>query len=467
MVFQLQGPKPETVRLGQLILRVLRRHAEGQGAGPLVLAVSGGTDSLAMLLAAATVRASLGREIIVAHFSHGLRKSAERREAALVRRISKRFNLPLEHEQAATGPSEASARDARYAFFGRVATLRDAALVATAHTQDDQAETLILRLSRGTGLRGAGAIREFSQRKVNGESIALLRPMLGATRGDTSKVCAEWHLTPASDGTNRSVRYARNRVRLRVLPQLAEINPDVPHALAAFADTAQEDDDLLVQLASQAVAEVEQREPGRITWPVHSLRELPVPLLARVWQLAWGILSGDGAALSRAQIKSMSRLLTRGSGAVNLGSGWSFTVEHDTAALSTGIITPVPFAPITLPVPGEAVAGSWRITARIEISGSVNSDAWRAILNPDALGDKVCVRSRAKGDRFHPLGMNQEVRLQDVLVNAKVPRSQRNNIPLVTAGEKIAWVPGVQIADWAKVTTAATRSIVIEVRPLS
>ena len=88
MVFQLQGPKPETVRLGQLILRVLRRHAEGQGAGPLVLAVSGGTDSLAMLLAAATVRASLGREIIVAHFSHGLRKSAERREAALVRPIA-------------------------------------------------------------------------------------------------------------------------------------------------------------------------------------------------------------------------------------------------------------------------------------------------------------------------------------------------------------------------------------------
>ncbi|MDA1173110.1 MAG: tRNA lysidine(34) synthetase TilS [Chloroflexi bacterium] len=463
--------KPATLRLGQLVLTVVRRNDSKLADGPMVLAVSGGTDSLAMLLATATIRESLGREIVVAHFSHGLRKSAEKREAALVRRIARELELPLEHEQASTGRSEASARNARYAFFGRVASSRGAALVATAHTLNDQAETLLLRLSRGTGLRGAGAMRELSHRRVNqanGEQLGLLRPILGATRADTEEVCAEWELTPASDGTNRSVRYARNRVRRRVLPELAEINPNAAGALAAFAATAQEDDDLLAQLAAEAVAGEELREPTRTTWPVHVLRVLPPSLVARVLQSAWAVLRGDGAALSRAQIESISRLLTRGSGAVDLGIGATFAVEHDTASVSTTAIASVAFAATPLALPGETIVEGWAITTSAGLAdGTISNDAWRATLDLDALGDGPCVRCRIRGDRFQPLGMNQEVRLQDVLVNAKVPRSQRDNVPLVIAGERIAWVAGVRIADWAKVTLDTTRSVVIEVRPAS
>lgn len=462
--------KPATLRLGQLVLRVVRRNKDKLGAGPVVLAVSGGTDSLAMLLATATIRESLGREIVVAHFSHGLRKSAEKREAALVRRVTRALAIPLEHEQAQTGNSEASARSARYAFFERVASAHGAALVATAHTLNDQAETLLLRLSRGSGLRGAGAIREFSQRELSqagGEPLTLLRPILGTTRTDTEKVCAEWELTPASDGTNQSVRYARNRVRRRVLPELAQINPDAAGALAAFATTAQEDDDLLTQLATEAVAGEERREPTRATWPAHVLQVLPPSLLARVLQTAWTALRGDGAALSRAQIESIRWLLTRGSGAVDLGIGATFAVEHDTASLSTAAVESVAFAATPLALPGETIVGGWAITTSAEPTGAISDSAWRATLDLDALGDDICVRCRIRGDRFQPLGMNQEVRLQDLLVNAKVPRSQRDNVPLVVAGERIAWVAGVRIADWAKVTPSTTRSVVIEARPLS
>jgi tRNA(Ile)-lysidine synthase len=467
MAPQRRGQMPATVRLGQFILRAVRRNGGALGTGPLILAVSGGTDSLAMLLAAATVRESIKREIVIAHFSHGLRKSAERREAALVRRTARELQVPLEHEQAETGRSEASARDARYAFLGRVARLHRAAAVATAHTQDDQAETLLLRLSRGTGLRGAGAIREFSQREVSSERLALLRPILLATRADTSTVCAEWKLTAASDGTNRSVRYARNRVRRRILPELAEINPDVAGALAAFAVTAQEDDDLLTRLATEAVAEIERREPTTIAWPVHVLRELPSPLLARVLQSAWAVLRGGGAALSRAQIESIKRSIVRGSGWVNLWRGATFRVEHEAASLSTDHFTMGQFEPTTLHIPGEAVFGMWAITAGIGPMGTISDDVWRARLDLNALGNNVCVRSRIEGDRFNPLGMEQEVRLQDVLVNAKVPRSQRDSLPLVVAGGRIAWVAGVRIADWAKVTRGTTRSALIEARPLS
>jgi tRNA(Ile)-lysidine synthase len=467
---QQRGQKPATLRLGQVILRAVRRASSSLGEGPLVLALSGGTDSLAMLLAAATVRQSLGREVIVAHFSHGFRKNAERREAALVRRVTRLLELPLEHEQADIKGSEASARDARYAFFGRVVAARGAAAVATAHTQNDQAETLLLRLSRGTGLRGAGAIRELSRRQIglpDDEPVTLLRPILSATRADTEEVCAEWEWTPASDGTNRSVRYARNRVRRRVLPQLAEINPSVVSALAAFAATAQEDDELLTRLAAEAIAGFEQREFARCAWPVHALRELAPPLLARVLQSAWAGLHQDGAALSRAQIESIEQSLKRGSGAVDLGEGATFAVEHDNASLLMVAIDAGSFAPTPLRIPGETVVGPWTITTSVQPVGAIGDGMWHATLDLDALGDDLSVRCRVEGDRFRPLGMDQEVRLQDVLVNAKVPRSQRDGVPLLIAGTRVAWVAGVRLAEWAKVTPTTSRSLMIEVRRAS
>jgi tRNA(Ile)-lysidine synthase len=473
MAPQRSGQTPATLRLGQLILRAVRRNADGLGSGPLILAVSGGTDSLAMLLATATVRESLGREIVVAHFSHGLRKSAEKHEAAMVRRVARELQIPLEHEQAQTGPSEASARDARYAFFGRVIASRHAALVATAHNQNDQAETLLLRLSRGTGLRGAGAIREFSRRrldKATSDELPLLRPILAATRADTEQVCAEWPFTPASDGTNRSVRYARNRVRLRVLPELAQINPGVTGALAAFADGANEDDALLAKLAAEAVAGVEHVEQDRVTWAAHVLRELPVPLLVRVLQPAWAALRGAGAALSQAQITSIVQVLRRGSGATDLGLGATFAVEHDTATLSLEVMEPEAFERTPLTIPGETIVGGWGVTTHVGPTGAFDGNPWQATLDLDVRDIQdgtVYVRSRISGDRFQPLGMDQDVRLQDVLVNAKVPRSQRDAVPLIVVGERIAWVAGVQIAEWAKVTSTTTQPVAIEVRRLS
>jgi tRNA(Ile)-lysidine synthase len=453
-----------TLRLGQLILRAVRRQPNVRGDGPLVLAVSGGADSLAMLLAAATVRQSIGHELVVAHFSHGIRKSAERGEAALVRRIARELGLALEHEQATTGHAEADARDARYAFLARVAGKHGAWAVATAHTRDDQAETLLLRLSRGTGLRGAGAIREFSQRDVQGRPVVLLRPILEAARADTVAVCAEWGVSPASDGTNRSLRYARNRVRKRVLPELGQINPDAAGALAAFAGAAQEDDDLLTTLAAEAVRGSEHRGPKSVTWSAQLLRNLPGPLLVRVLQAAWASIKDDGAALQRTQIASANQVLERGDGSVDLEGGATFAVEHDEASLSTVQTNAVGFEPTALRVPGETLVGPWAITTSVAGVGSPSDSPWRATLDLDALGPELCVRTRADGDRVQPLGMGYEVRLQDLLTNAKIPRSQRGELPLLIAGGKIAWVAGVRIAEWAKITPATTRVVTIETK---
>ena len=143
--------------LAQALRMSERKHRAEIGPGPLVIAVSGGADSLALLFTAVMVQPQFKRDLIVAHFSHGIRKSAERGEANLVKRVAKQLKLPVVHERSDIEPSEAAARTARYAFLARASHSVKAAAVLTAHTQDDQAETLLLRVTRGSGLRGARA----------------------------------------------------------------------------------------------------------------------------------------------------------------------------------------------------------------------------------------------------------------------------------------------------------------------
>jgi tRNA(Ile)-lysidine synthase len=449
------------------MLRVLRERSVALGDGPLVLAVSGGPDSLAMLLAAVAASPALRRDLIVAHYSHGMRPSAERGEAALVRRLAKRFGLTLAHEQGAVGGSEESARDARYDFLSRVAREHGAAAVATAHTQDDQAETVLLRLTRGAGLRGAGAIRELSDRTVGDERVVLIRPLLSARRVDTQAVCDEWRIAAASDGTNRSLRYARNRVRRRVLPELGKISAAVTPALAAFAEQAQADDTLLVQLAREAIAGAEVRADERVTWPTAALADLPTPLFARVLQDAWAFLQGRGSTLGRAQIATARRVVLARSGTVALGSDAAVVVEQNRVTMSTRVAEAKAIEPIEMAIPGKINAGPWEIEAWLvrapETPGDETYDEpWQAMLDASAVGTAVCIRTRQAGDRFQPLGMASDVRLQDVLVNAKVPRSLRDQLPLVVCERGIAWVPGVRIADWAKVRPDTTQVVVFQ-----
>ena len=200
---QLSSARLANQKIAQALLVSERRHRSEIGPGPLIIAVSGGADSLALLFAAVTVQPQLKRDLVVAHFSHGIRKSAERGEANLVKRVARKLRIPVVHKCSDIAPSEAAARTARYAFLAVVSQSFKAAAVLTAHTQDDQAETLLLRMTRGSGLRGAGAIRELTTRVIGGYKLTLLRPLLSIGREETIATCREQNVTPASDGSNR------------------------------------------------------------------------------------------------------------------------------------------------------------------------------------------------------------------------------------------------------------------------
>jgi tRNA(Ile)-lysidine synthase len=211
----------------------VRRFALDHGLltpGGVVVAVSGGTDSTALLLLLADLAPDLGLVLHVAHFDHRIRRTGPQ-DAQFVSDLAARVGATFRAGRAdAPSKSEDDARRARYAFLERVAAERRASAIATGHTRDDQAETVLLHLTRGAGIVGLAGMRPSRD--------GIVRPLLCIGRAEATAVCAAAGIAPREDPTNRSLRYARNRIRRKVLPELAAINPQVTSALARIADAA-------------------------------------------------------------------------------------------------------------------------------------------------------------------------------------------------------------------------------------
>lgn len=222
-------------RTPQKIRETVRRYALDHDLlrpGRLLLAVSGGTDSTALLLLLADLAPELGLVLHVAHFDHRIRRTGAA-DAQFVSDLAASVGAPIRIGRAEGKPrSEDAAREARYAFLRRAATESGATAIATGHTRDDQAETVLLHLTRGSGIAGLSGMRPSRE--------GVVRPLLCVGRDETEAVCAATGIAPREDPSNRSLRYARNRIRRRVMPELRAINPQASSALARVADAAAE-----------------------------------------------------------------------------------------------------------------------------------------------------------------------------------------------------------------------------------
>jgi tRNA(Ile)-lysidine synthase len=436
----------------------------------LVVAVSGGPDSLSLLHALHRLSSDGGPRLHCAHLDHGLRGTASIADAAFVADQCRELGIPLTSEtvdieevRALRRLSvEAAAREVRYEFLSSVVRAQDAKAVVVGHTADDQAETVLMNIVRGSGLAGLQGMQPSSARKIDGVDLLLLRPLLAIGKQDTLDFCSALGLEPRLDATNLSTAATRNMLRIEALPLLERLNPAVRQALLRLSRSAAQGVAHLDREADEAWNDMARHELGVVILPKGPLAAMDPAVRAHLLRRAVLEAKGNLDRLGQGHIERMAQMATGPVGrSVDLPGGLLFSVDYDDVTFAVGGKVPVP-ATIDeshdIAIPGETRVEPWNISARImnrtEWEGAAERpthDATVAYLSLAAMRD-VQVRSRRAGDRFQPLGLSGHKKLQDFMVDSHVPREMRDATPIVVAGGRIAWVVGWRIAEWARVT---------------
>jgi tRNA(Ile)-lysidine synthase len=429
-----------------------------RGGEGVLVAVSGGPDSVALLDVLCSLRASLALALSAAHVHHGLRPEADA-EAHAVERLCARLGVPCRIERVTVRRAppwdglEAESRRARHAALTRAAHAVGAARIATGHTADDQAETVLMRLLQGAGPRGLGGIAP-----VRG---SLISPLIETRRAEIVAHLDARGLTAAEDASNRDPRFLRSRIRHDLLPFMAELTGgSVVEALGRSAAAARA---VVGDLEARARADLERvatRDPAGLTLDVGPLEAQPLELAAETIRQAAALL-GETRPLRGPAQRALRRLLGESPRrrAVRLGR---LVVERSGRRLRVGPPALPAVATRTWPGPGvlEMPEIDRRLIARLVARGSdyvVPREPTRAAFDADLLPPVLTVRARRRGDVFAPFGAAGLRRLKSFLIDAGVPRWQRPRTPLIEAGGEIVWVAGVRRGQRAPITAATTR----------
>ena len=410
----------------------------------ILVGVSGGADSVAALLLLLQLRGRFGFEVDVAHFDHQLRPESPK-DLAFVRELCERLEVKCltgEGDVRALAASrrlgiEDAARRMRYQFLAFAAGKQGADCVATGHTADDQAETVLMRVLRGTGVRGIRGILPVAS--VPGSpSIRLVRPLLSLTRADTVAICGEGGVNPLVDPSNLDQALARNRVRHDLLATLRAVNPSVDHALRGLAESARE---LFREVEHQALGtSPSTRGADGSIFALPALVALPNEALTLVIERE-AAFTGLAAEVNRTRLRNLRSVLLAGSGRVQFGE---VTVQASAGKVRVGAPPePLPgFEPKVLNVPGVTRAGPWRV--EVSTAELPPVEGGRSVAIGATFSGALRARSILPGDRIVLRGLDRAV--SDVLVNAKVPRWDRRSLVAIADGRRVLAVVGGSVA---------------------
>ncbi|MDF2627022.1 MAG: cell cycle protein [Symbiobacteriaceae bacterium] len=415
----------------------------------VIVSVSGGPDSVALLHLLHRLSAELGLSLHIFHMDHGLRGPESAADAAYVRSLADQFGLPctvaalppgaLKHQP---GSLQANARTARYAALADLAGKTGATKIALGHNRDDQAETVLMRFLRGAGTRGLAGIPPV---RTEGP-LTYIRPLLSVPRIDIESYCRQHELFARLDQSNLTSAYARNRLRLELLPHLAATyNPAIRENLAQLAAVMRDEDAFLDTLAEESL----QRclVPGEGMALLGSvLHNEPVALARRVVRLAARRVAGPGCDLGLDPVTRVLEAAGRPEGSlqVSLPGGLSVHIEYGICRFlptvpSDQSPTEAPAWPVA--VPGLTLVPALGLEVTVQFQGTPKGPLEAAFVAAHLPGP-LAIRGRRPGDRIWPTGMTGSKKVQDLLTDAKVPKRLRDQVPLLVAGDQVLWVIG-------------------------
>ena len=470
--------KNRQVDLPKKVLRVIRDHDLVKEQEMLVIGVSGGPDSVCLLHILADLRKTLGLKLHIAHLNHMLRGAESDGDADYVSSLSKVLGIPATidsqdvqaYQKEHRLSLEEAAREIRYGFFSRVAASLNAETVAVGHTANDQIETILMHLVRGTGLAGLRGMQPSSYYLLpDGTRLKIIRPLLEAGRDETEAYCAALRLSPRSDSSNRWTNQLRNRVRSELLPLLREYNPDIEGALLRMARAADADLAYVDGETSRLWDSVAKLEPEGIAIDREGFSKLHPALKRHLIRSALLRLLGDLQDIESTHIESLLEAMVKPAGKrLSLPRDVTFHSDYGHGLITTKRPIPCPFPILKgeyrLNVPGETELHGWRVKSTIlkRQHEEDNESELTAYFDFDAAGKELTVRGRRRGDRFQPLGMEGTKKLHDFMVDSRIPRPWRDSVPLVCSTRHILWIAGWRIDHRARVTPSTKRVLRLE-----
>jgi tRNA(Ile)-lysidine synthase len=435
----------------------------------VVAAVSGGPDSMALLHLLRTMSEEEPFQIVVAHVNHQFRGAESDEEAELVGRVAREWGLPFEMAAldlpnyiAETGMNaQSAAREKRYRFLKQVAKKYTSSYLLTGHHADDQAETVLMRLIRGTGPGGLAGIP--MRRKE--EDLELIRPLLRITKCELLDYCKRNGVPYAVDSSNVDRHYFRNEIRLDLIPLLEKHNPKLKASLVRLADLAAADDDYMEVQTLKAFKEGVTPSGEGYRLERRRFRGLHFALQRRLIKLILNCSSNPRQMLDFKHVEEIHAALSQERPTVarlDIGDGWVMKREYEEVYIGPSLPESISFDYIVDLAMKEVEIAKTGDRVRLErMEGSnpyVPANQEEAYFDEGLLQFPLRIRSRLPGDFMHPYGLNGTKKVQDMFVDAKVPRSRRDSLPLLVNGDgQVLWIPGMRRSRYALVT-ADTRT---------
>jgi tRNA(Ile)-lysidine synthase len=454
------------------VRRTIGRHTLAGAATRVVVALSGGSDSVALAYLLREL-ADAGELMVagLAHFNHQLRADADRDERfclSLADALGWSILVEREDVHARAGREHRSVEDAahvaRHEFFERALGHFEADCISVGHTRDDQAETFLLRLLRGAGPKGLAAMHPRHGR--------IVRPLLECRRADLQAYLAERGIAHVEDDTNHDVSIPRNRVRAELLPLLEDrFNPAIIDVLADQAELARDE---WLWMESQVEPGTVNLEPGTLNLDIPALDRAPMALRRlAVWRAM--TQAAEGRPVSFSHVEAVIRLLESGArGPIDApghslqrnGARLVLRKRDPASAPSTAFRYPLSVpGEVWLPESGCIVSAELAPGTGLEVLSAIVGNRAAAAVRSDAWTGPLAVRNRRPGDRFRPLGLEGRKKLQDFFVDRKVAQPARDGVPLVVDdSDRIVWVAGHEIDEAFRVTDASQAVVILKLR---
>ncbi|MGO4539304.1 tRNA lysidine(34) synthetase TilS [Paenibacillus sp. 2TAB19] len=426
----------------------------------IVAAVSGGPDSMALLHMLSMLMKAGKLSISVAHVNHGFRVEESKREHDIVRDYAAQLGVPFEaitldmpaYIEETRMNGQAASRERRYAFLYEAAERFGASRIALAHHADDQAETVLMRLLRGTGLTGlAGMVSKRREKNVE-----LIRPMLRMNKSDIVRYCVLHDIPYCIDSSNDKRTYFRNQIRLDILPYLTQFNPQLPGSLQRLADVAGAEDEWMEQQTASLFSQIVTSSEGECAVSCADLRGFHVALQRRLIKLILRYLSTDTENISFEQVETMrlaAAIHAPSTWRMDAGAGVRCVREYDSLRFvqasqqsQEGAADEYSFEVNAALLDMSLVTG-WRFQfERIRgIDSRKPASRYEACFDLAQLAYPLALRNRRPGDRIQVLGLNGSKKVQDMFVDEKLAPSERQLYPLLfDAAGRLLWIPGIR-----------------------